>query len=592
MDQRLGLALKSIWHCLSLVRRRQFKLMIGLTILCAFSEMVSLGAVLPFISAITQPEKVMEYSIVSYFAEAMGITTSTELVISLAIAFALAAVISGGLRLCLVWATIQIGNGCSADLNIELYRRTLFQPYAVHISRSSSEIISSITQKISAVAGVLTSVVILITSVFLFITIIITLITIDPFMAFSAATSFGVAYTAIAWSTRHRLKTNSNILAREQNQVVKSLQDGLGSIRDILLDGTQQVYINHYDKTVNKIKLGISQNAFINQFPRYAMESLALVLIAILVLALNKSEGSISEALPVIAVLGLGAQRLLPIIQQIYGNWSVMVGNRAGLFDVVELLEQSLPEKIDMHLREPLVLKKDIILSDIRYRYSINEPWVFDGLNLTIPKGCRVGIIGITGGGKSTLLDLLMGLLSPTSGAIYIDGQENKSEMNRSTWRRSIAHVPQNIYLTDGSIAENIAFGIPPDQINFDYVRKVAEQAQIAEFIENGPQGYQAAVGERGIRLSGGQRQRIGIARALYKNASVIIFDEATSALDAKTERKVMQTIEGLSREITMIIVAHRLTTLQNCSFIIKLERGKIVGQYDYNEIINLEENS
>jgi ATP-binding cassette, subfamily B, bacterial PglK len=473
---------------------------------------------------------------------------------------------------------------------VDVFRRTLFQPYATHISRSSSEIISSITQKVGAVTAVLTSLMVFITSLFLFFAIVITLIAVDPFTAFACATSFGIAYVAVGWVTNSRLGVNSEIIAQEQNQVVKALQEGLGSIRDVLLDGSQKVYIDSYSETVHRLKRGHCQNAFINQFPRYAMESLGLLLIAVFVVLLNRGEGGVVGSLTVLAVLALGAQRLLPIAQQIYGNWTVLVGNQAALLDVLVLLEQPLPDDDGVASLDPLTLGEAISVSDVSFQYGKNEPLVLDGIDLVIPKGSRVGIIGSTGGGKSTLLDLLMGLLSPTGGSISIDGVQLDSGINLSSWQRSIAHVPQNIYLADCSVGENIAFGVPPNKIDFDRVRKAAKRAEIASFIENGSEGYDAVVGERGVRLSGGQRQRIGIARALYKNASVIIFDEATSALDNQTEQTVMQTIEGLSREITMFIVAHRLTTLKSCDSIIKLDGGKVVGQYDYSEIINIEE--
>lgn len=590
MDQSIITTLNTLWHCLSARRHWQFKLLLVLTALSAASEVISLGAVIPFIAVITRPDEVMEYSAVSYLADVLGITTGAELVLPLSIAFGLLAVLAGALRLSLVWCTIQVGNGCGADLSVDVYRRTLFQPYAVHISRSSSEVISGITQKVGAATAVLTSAMVFITSVFLFSAIVITLIAVDPFTAFVCATSFGIAYVAVGWVTNSRIGVNGEIIAQEQNRVVKALQEGLGSIRDVLLDGSQKVYIASYSESVHKLKRGHCQNAFLSQFPRYAMESLALLLIAVFVVYLSRGEGGVVESLTVLAVLALGAQRLLPIAQQIYGNWSVIVGNHAALLDVLVLLKQPLPGGARATSSAPLTLENTIAFNNVSFQYGKNGPLVLDGIDLVIPKGSRVGIIGSTGGGKSTLLDLLMGLLSPTAGSISIDGLQLDSGTNLSSWQRSIAHVPQNIYLADSSVGENIAFGIPANKIDFDRVRKAAKAADIAGYIENGPEGYDAVVGERGVRLSGGQRQRIGIARALYKNASVIIFDEATSALDNQTEQTVLQTIEALSREITMFIVAHRLTTLKGCDSIIKLDGGKVVGQYGYSEMINIEE--
>ena len=264
VDQSIVKTLNTLWHCLPARRHWQFKVLVVLTLLSAASEVVSLGAVIPFIAVITQPDKVMEYSAVSYLADVLGITTGAELVLPLSIAFGLAAVLAGALRLSLVWCTIQVGNGCGADLSVDVYRRTLFQPYAAHISRSSSEIISSITQKVGAVTAVLTSVMVFITSLFLFFAIVITLIVVDPTTAFACATSFGIAYVAVGWVTNSRLGVNSEIIAQEQNQVVKALQEGLGSIRDVLLDGSQKVYIDSYSASVNKLKIGHCQNAFIH----------------------------------------------------------------------------------------------------------------------------------------------------------------------------------------------------------------------------------------------------------------------------------------------------------------------------------------
>jgi len=235
---------------------------------------------------------------------------------------------------------------------------------------------------------------------------------------------------------------------------------------------------------------------------------------------------------------------------------------------------------------EPLLFHNSIHFDSVRFRYSCDGPWVLDGLNLTIPKGARVGFVGSTGSGKSTTLDLLMGLLMPTEGQLMVDGQSISGNRHRA-WQRNIAHVPQSIYLADTTLAENIAFGVPPYSIDLDRVQLAARQAQIAEFIESNSEGYQARVGERGIRLSGGQRQRIGIARALYKQASVLVFDEATSALDNATEQSVMDAIEGLSSNLTILLIAHRLTTVKRCDTIVELEHGRVVAQGTYEQLLD-----
>lgn len=280
-------------------------------------------------------------------------------------------------------------------------------------------------------------------------------------------------------------------------------------------------------------------------------------------------------ALPVMGAMALGAQRLLPLLQQLYGNWTVVAGSQAVLIDVLDLLDQPLP--LDAHLPapEPLEFRETIRFDDVSFRYGADGPKVLDGVNLTIRKGARIGFVGGTGSGKSTMLDLLMSLLEPTQGQILVDDRPITSELRRA-WQRTVAHVPQSIFLADSSIAENIAFGVPPEQIDMARVRHAAAQAQIGGFIEERLGGYDALVGERGVRLSGGQRQRIGIARALYKQATVLVFDEATSALDSATEKEVMNAIESLSKDLTILTVAHRLTTLKYCDAVVRVEKGQL----------------
>jgi ATP-binding cassette subfamily B protein len=516
----------------------------------------------------------------------LGIASATDLVLPLTVAFAVAAVVATGLRLLLLWVSIRLANATGADLSIEVYRRTLYQPYRVHVARNSSEIISGITQKVSTVTSVLISIVTVAISAALFAAILLTLLAIDPVVTAVAAISFGGGYGIFAWQTHHRLVRNSQCIAQEQTQVVKALQEGLGAIRDVLLDSTQAVYCGIYRKAIQQLQRAVGENTYINQAPRYAMEALGMVLIAALAYALSHRTGGLRAVLPLLGVLALGAQRLLPLLQQLYGNWTVVAGSQAALVDVLALLDQPVPADAYQPAPAPLLFRDAISFDNVRFRYGGDGPWVLDGINLTIHKGARVGFVGRTGSGKSTASDLLMTLLDPTRGKILVDGEPIGSELRRA-WQRTIAHVPQSIFLADTTIAENIAFGVPPEQIDLDRVRQAADQAQIAEFIESRPESYRAFVGERGIRLSGGQRQRIGIARALYKQATVLIFDEATSALDSTTEEAVMSAIENLNHDLTILIIAHRLTTLRHCDTIVQLERGQIVAQGSYEHFMN-----
>jgi ABC-type multidrug transport system fused ATPase/permease subunit len=574
-----------LWHHLNQRRQRQFALLMCLMVLSAFAEVVSLGAVVPFLGILVAPDKLFSHPYIMYTALTFGITSADQLMLPLTFAFTAAALIAGAIRILLLWVSTRLAFATGADLSIELYRRTLYQPYWVHAARNSSEVISGITNKVNSVVFlVLLSLLMLVSSTLILGAIMLALMAIDPMVASVAVIGFGASYALITWKSRLRLRRNSQHIANEQNQVVKALQEGLGGIRDVLLDGTQPFYCEIYSKADYPLRRAQGNNVFISQSPRYVMEALGMVLIAALAYALSRQAGGIATALPVLGALALGAQRLLPALQQIYSAWASIAGSYASLLDTIELLDQPLPVELRQSASSTMLFHKDIQFKGVRYRYTDDSPWVLNGLNLSISKGSRVGFVGRTGSGKSTTLDLLMGLLIPTEGAIVVDGQPIIGN-NLRAWQQRIAHVPQNIYLADATLMENIAFGVPRNDINIDRVQLAARQAQIADFIENRYEGYNAYVGERGIRLSGGQRQRIGIARALYKQASVLVFDEATSALDNTTEQSVMDAIVGLNRDLTILIIAHRLSTVQQCESIVELDQGRVVAQGSYEHL-------
>lgn len=575
-----------LWHHLSRRRRRQLGLLMGLMLVSAFAEVVSLGAVLPFLGILVVPERVFNHPIFENVVLTWGFTHADQLVLPLTVAFAAVALTAGAIRILLLWASTRLAFASGADLSIEVYRRTLYQPYWVHVARNSSEVISGIITKVNGVVFlVLLPLLMLVSSAVLLVAVMFALIAIDPIVASLAAVGFGVSYALITWVSRRRLHVNSQRVAYEQVQVVKALQEGLGGIRDVLLDGTQPLYCDIYRQADHPLRRAQGDNTFIGQSPRYVMEALGMVLIAALAYVLSRQIGGVATALPVLGALTLGAQRLLPALQQIFHAWANIAGNQAALADTIALLDQPLPAEHMQSAPSPLPIQNAIRLDAVRFRYTSDGPWVLDGLNLTIPRGARVGFVGSTGSGKSTTLDLLMGLLIPTEGKLLVDGQPINGNRLRA-WQQTIAHVPQSIYLADATVAENIAFGIPPDKIHMDRVRKAARQAQISDFIESSPEGYQAYVGERGIRLSGGQRQRIGIARALYKQASVLVLDEATSALDNATEQSVMDAIEELDRDRTILLIAHRLTTVLRCDTIVELEDGRVVAQGTYEHLL------
>jgi ATP-binding cassette subfamily B protein len=583
--QPINALLNRLWHHISPRRRRQFSLLLVLMIFASFSEILSIGAVLPFLGVLTAPGRIFDHPAVQPLIQIMGLTSQEQLLLPLTIVFGLAALVAGAMRLLLIWASTRLSYATGADLSINIYRRTLYQPYSVHVARNSSEIINGISNKTGGVINTIMMLLNLIGSAVMLIAILIALLSVDPVIALAAFGGFGMIYILIIRFTQGRLLSNSQRIARESTQVIKSLQEGLGGIRDVLIDGSQDAYCQIYRNADLPSRHAQGSAAFISVSPRYAMEALGMLLIAALAYALAQQTDGIAKAIPILGAFALGAQRLLPVLQQAYGAWSTIQGGQASLQDTLELLDQPLPDYADQPAAEPLPFRQHISLRQLSFRYSPQTPWVLKSLDLSIAKGSRVGFIGTTGSGKSTLLDIVMGLLQPIEGSLEIDGQSITTSNHRA-WQAHIAHVPQAIFLADSTIEENIAFGVPKDKINHECVRQAARQAQIAEIIEAWPKQYQTFVGERGIRLSGGQRQRIGIARALYKQADVIIFDEATSALDNETEQAVMEAIEGLSEDLTILIIAHRLTTLKSCTKIVELDDGGIKRAGTYQEIV------
>jgi ABC-type multidrug transport system fused ATPase/permease subunit len=578
---------KRLWQHISPRRRGQFALLLVLMMLASFAEILTIGAVLPFLGVLTAPERVFVHSATQPLINALGITVPGQLLFPLTIAFGAAALFAGAMRLLLLWASTRLSFATGADISFNIYRRTLYQPYAIHCARNSSVVISGITGKASNVIfSIIMPSLSLISSSAMLIAILFALLSVEPVVAISAFVGFGTIYIGIIRITRKKLELDSQCESRETVQVIKSLQEGLGGIRDVLIDGTQAAYCKIYRDADLPLRRAQGNCAFINASPRYAMEALGMLLITALTFFLAQQAEGIGGAIPVLGAIALGAQRLLPVLQQAYGAWTSIRYGKAQLQDTLDLLDQPLPDYADSLVIEPLTFQQSIILNQVGFRYSPETPYVLKQVDLVIPKGSRIGFIGKTGSGKSTLLDIVMGLLQPTIGTLEVDGKKVTSANNHA-WQKHIAHVPQAIFLSDSSIEENIAFGIPKDKIDRDRVRQAAKQAKIADIIETWPHKYNTTVGERGMRLSGGQRQRIGIARALYKNADIIIFDEATSALDNETEQAVMQAIEDLSKELTLLIIAHRLTTLKKCSIIVELEDGKIKRSGNYQEIVS-----
>ena len=578
---------KHFLNHLSKRRIKQLVLLLFLMIIASILEVISLSAVLPFLSVLTAPEQVFQHEYAQPLISALTLREPIQLILPITILFIITALVAGIVRLLLLYVMTRLSYAIGADLSINIYRRTLYQPYATHVARNSSEVINSIITKTNMVIGhIIIPILTLVSSIFILIGIVAVLFVIDIGVALSASIGFGLLYWLVIRYTKNHLKNNSQIIADQSTQMLKSLQEGLGGIRDVLIDGTQKLYCQLYRNADLPLRRASGNNLFISASPRYIMEAIGMILIAGLAYMLTQQQDGMVTAIPVLGALALGAQKLLPVLQQAYSSYSMIKGAKSSFEDVLCLLDQSLPEYTNQPTPKAIQFDKEIKLTNLSFRYTQESPWVLKNINLSLKKGSRIGFIGSTGSGKSTLLDIVMGLLPATEGDLFID-QQPINDKSRRSWQMNIAHVPQNIYLSDSSIEENIAFGVSKDKIDRQRVRKAAQQAQISQLIEQWQEGYQTFVGERGVRLSGGQRQRIGIARALYKKASVLIFDEATSALDNETEREVMEAIKDLDGEITVLIIAHRLTTLRDCDKVVKLGNNHALSIGSYQEIVN-----
>jgi ATP-binding cassette subfamily B protein len=553
--------------------------------LSSLMEVFSIAAVIPFLGILATPEVVFNYEQAQPLINYFNFRDPDDLILPLTLLFVAASILAGFMRIFLVWASTKVSFLTGHDISFMVYERSLYQPYSIHISKNSSEVINAVINKTTlTIVHFIQPIIQSLSSVVLFVAIISTLLFINSFMALIALFGIGSIYLTIGTIARRRLVANGLLTARESSNVVKALQEGLGGIRDVLIGGLQDTYLKIYRNSDYPLKMAQGNNAFITQSPRFLMEALGMSLLALIAYVFSQNSNNFLEIIPAIGALAIGAQRLLPILQIIYGSWSSLNGEKKSVYDVLQMLDQTVLNKSDQKI-EPIVFNKSITLKDISFKYENSEDYILKDINVQISKGDRVGIFGSTGSGKTTLLDIIMALLMPTSGNILIDNNLDLHISPRS-WQKIISHVPQDIFMSDVSFAENIAFGVQINDIDIDRVIEAAKNAQIHNFINQLPQKYNTRMGEHGAQVSGGQKQRVGIARALYNNASILFLDEATSALDSEVESSLMKSINNIDKNITIFMIAHRLTTLKNCNKVIQLEAGEIKKIGTYEQII------
>ncbi|MEA2999513.1 MAG: hypothetical protein QOK17_1346 [Sphingomonadales bacterium] len=562
-------ALVTLFGLMTGRRRRQFLVTLALMLLGALGELGTIGAALPFLALLSgEPAAGRFARWISW------LPVRPDGVLGFALILVTAAVMAAAVRLMLVWTTQRLVMGIGHDVATAIFSRMLRQPYAEFVRRNSSEVLGSLEKVRDIVGSMLQPAMQGLIAVVLAAAIAALLFAIEPFATLAAAGTVIATYVVISVAGRGRLRRNSRILAEAATARTKIVQEGMGGIRDIMLDHSQPLFEAKFREIDGRFRRALAGNVFISSAPRFLVESAGIVAIALIAVAMSLEPGGLVRAIPVLGALALGAQRLLPLIQQAYNGWSLGLGNLQALEDVAALLQSTRTEEDGALEPEPLAFRRAIVFDRVGFGYEA-AGFALREVELTIARGERVGIVGTTGSGKSTLLDLLMGLLAPTSGAIRIDGRA-LGPATRAAWQAQIAHVPQSIYLMDDTIAANIAFGIPADRVDPARVEAAAEAARLRPFLAELAEGLETRVGERGIRLSGGQRQRIGLARALYKRAEVLILDEATSALDDRTEAEVIDSLMGLGRTMTLIMIAHRRSTLAGCDRILSVEAGRV----------------
>lgn len=549
----------------------------ALMVVGAVAELATLGSLLPLLSllaGVNQPARIP--SLARLFAAA-GATTPREQIWFAVILFAAMALFAGTIRLWLNWSTQMFTALLGHELSVDVQRRVLAQPYPFHLTHNSSEAVAAIDTVQSLVLHVLLQLIYATAAAFIALVIVAALIYVDPFTAAIAAAAFSLLYLFVTAITRPRLARNSELIRTTYEERVRIVQESVGGIRDVIIDGAQGLYLDTFSKVSSRYGIASATTTFIAAAPRFIIEAAGMAVIALVALLIADREGGLANALPLLGAVALGAQRLLPLLQQVYHGWASISGHRSVLFEVLERLRLPIPADTGSGSAvEPLPFRDEISVAGVSFAYPGSKLSVLDEVTLEIPRGSIIGVVGKTGAGKSTLADLIMGLIEPTEGQITVDGVRLLGE-ERRRWQRCVAHVPQAIFLADSSIEQNIAFAVRPEDIDRDRVRAAAACAQLHEFVTSLPDSYGTKIGERGIRLSGGQRQRLGIARAIYKQAPVLVLDEATSALDDVTETAVMEALAALGREgRTIIIIAHRLSTLAWCGQLVRLEGGRL----------------
>jgi ABC-type bacteriocin/lantibiotic exporter with double-glycine peptidase domain len=575
--------IRFLWKSFDRRKKKAYILLIIFMVLSSFAEVLSIGAMVPFLSALIDPSILDKSQVLKKILLKLSIE-NINIVLVLSMAFASSVLISGLFRLFVLTFSHKISFSVTIELGKKIFEKTLRQPYLTHINRNSSEIISTISIKLDNVVHKIISPITALLSGTIMVVFVISFLSFINLQA-TIIVFGGVGlfyYLAIAFSKK-KLNEYSDEISHSSNRVIQLVTESLNGIRDVILDRSFNAHIKKFIYAESSLRNAQQNSSIIAIVPRYLVEIISiLVIVLYLCYEIYFQKKIISSLIPVIGVLAISAQRLLPVMQQIFSSITLVRAGESSLRDVINLLKQ---EEFIIQEAGSINFKDSISLNAISYCYGKNN-YLLKDININLACGLRIGILGETGSGKSTLFDLIMGFIVPSQGEVIIDGVV-LTPKNISDWHSKIAHVPQDIFIIDGTIEENIIMTEDKTKINRKNLNLAVEIAELTETVKAMPMGLETIVGERGSLLSGGQRQRLGIARAVYKNPEVLFLDEATSAIDYETETRVVRNILEKSGVSTILMIAHRLETLSSCDLILRIAKNR-VQQVSKNQVLNL----
>ena len=541
-------------------------------------ETLSLGLVVPVVGLLTRPNYIQNFPRIN---ELLGYPTEHQFVIGMMFALVVVYIAKSFF---LIWsAWVQRGYSASVTTRIgrQLFRSYLYQPYAFHLQRNSAVLIRNSQNSGLVMTGIIDPILVISSDILVTAGLLVLLIKLEPIGSIATISIFGLTSWIFRKFTNSRIKTWGEIQNFHKRMLLQHLQQGFGGVKDVKILGTEEYFASQYGENLLKNSEVVRRFSIAQTLPRFGLEILTIIGLAVLVSTMVLLDSELPEILPVLGLFGAAAFRLLPAVNRLISNFQIINVSRPQVNEVFEDLD--LPDQLNHKNSDRSTLTSAISIVDISFSYAESLKNVVSGVSVKIGRGEAVGLIGSSGSGKSTLVDILLGLLEPKSGKVLVDGSDIHDDLRG--WQDQIGYVPQSIFLTDDTLRRNVAFGLPKDKIDDDAVRSAIRSAQLEEFVASLPDGMETVVGERGVRLSGGQRQRIGIARALYNNPDVLVLDEATSSLDTETEHGVMQAVQALQGDKTVIIVAHRLSTVEYCDRLYRLENAQIVDEGTFSEV-------